>query len=146
MRRSIEIALMSSVISAFLSSGITLLIRMPAECSPPLVTPLASSAVAEALRLDMGGITPWLAELGGRAYKYPLPLTPADSADTPKQSPFLLIEDGVPLGPAHSEHEAIDKEGRGRYSHWQGWLIFSTSDNSDPRTNGRAYSIVRGGK
>ena len=35
------------------------------------------------------------------------------------------------------------KDGKGRYSHWGARsLWFSTSDNSDPRTNGREYKVV----
>jgi hypothetical protein len=30
----------------------------------------------------------------------------------------------------------------GRFSHWGDGLHFSASDNSDPRTNGRSYTII----
>jgi hypothetical protein len=52
---------------------------------------------------------------------------------------LLLFEDEVALGPPHTVHETIRKEGLGRFSHWQNTLFFSASDNSDPRTNGRDY-------
>jgi hypothetical protein len=58
-------------------------------------------------------------------------------------SDLVLLEDGKPLGPAHSAHAEIRKSGQGRYSHWgasQVW--FATSDNSDPRTNGRQYKVI----
>jgi hypothetical protein len=32
--------------------------------------------------------------------------------------------------------------GGGRFSNWNNWLVFSASDNSDPRTNGRVYSVA----
>ena len=55
----------------------------------------------------------------------------------------VLLEDGKPLGPPRALHADIRKKGRGRYSHWtQRTLYFSTSDNSDPRTNGRKYTLV----
>lgn len=58
-------------------------------------------------------------------------------------SQLLLFEDGRPLGPAHSLHAAIREQGGGRYSHWtREGLYFSTSDNSDPRTNGRTYEVA----
>jgi hypothetical protein len=57
-------------------------------------------------------------------------------------SPLELREDGRPLGPAHAMHEDIRRLGAGRFSHWGSALIFSSSDNSDPRTNGRAYSLT----
>jgi hypothetical protein len=67
----------------------------------------------------------------------------ADSTSDNKRSPVLLYENDHLLGPAHSLHADIGKLGRGRYSHWTDWgFIFSTSDNSDPNTNGRAYWAV----
>lgn len=58
-------------------------------------------------------------------------------------STLILLEDGKPLGPAHSAHAEIRKEGRGRYSHWGASKVwFATSDNSDPTTNGRQYKVV----
>jgi len=43
------------------------------------------------------------------------------------------------LGPAHTVHPEIRERGSGGYSHWQDSVYFSTSDNSDPRSNGRRY-------
>lgn len=62
---------------------------------------------------------------------------------TGNKSGLLLFEDGKPLGPPRSAHEDIRKKGHGRYSHWtREQLYFSTSDNSDPRTNGRTYAVA----
>ena len=66
----------------------------------------------------------------------------ADTADEPTRSRLVLYEDDRSLGPAHSLHEDIRHLGGGRYSHWHGNLYFSSSDHSDPRTNGREYKIV----
>jgi hypothetical protein len=52
-----------------------------------------------------------------------------------------LTENGRPLGPGGALHEDIRQMGQGRYSHWGGGLYFSTSDNSDPNTNGRKYIL-----
>ena len=57
-------------------------------------------------------------------------------------SPILVFEDKAPLGSAHALHVDIIKFGAGRYSHWGSELLFSSSDNSDPRSNGRKYEIV----
>ena len=58
------------------------------------------------------------------------------------RSPLRLLEDGRPLGPAHAPHRRIGEDGGGAYSHWTGnTLWFSTSDNSDPNSNARDYSI-----
>lgn len=52
-----------------------------------------------------------------------------------------LTEDGRPLTIDHM-HSAIRSAGGGRYSPWGSTLYFSATDNSDPRTNGRAYVLV----
>ncbi len=70
----------------------------------------------------------------------------ADSVDNNLRSPVEIYEDGKRLGPPHSKHEDVARIGYGRYSHWLsggGILVFSSSDNSDPETNGRAYWAVR---
>ncbi len=57
------------------------------------------------------------------------------------KSELVLLEDGRPLGPAHSLHQAIRDQGQGRYSHWtRTSLYFSSSDHTDPLTNGRRYT------
>lgn len=62
---------------------------------------------------------------------------PADGA----RSDFRVCEDDRLLGPPHSPDVA--SRGKGRFSHWQGiGFIFSSSDNTDPNTNGRRYSVV----
>jgi len=67
----------------------------------------------------------------------------ADDRDNYYGSPVQLYEDDRPLGPPHSPHTDIIALGRGRYSHWkpQG-MVFSSSDNSNPNTNGRQYWAV----
>lgn len=65
-----------------------------------------------------------------------------DNPAAPCSSHLRLYENGVPLGIAHAVHEDIRGVGRGRYSHWQGWVRFSTSDNSDPNRNGRSYGAM----
>lgn len=62
-------------------------------------------------------------------------------SDEQGRSRLLLYEDGRNLGPAHALHETVRQHGRGAFSHWGGSLLFSTSDNSDPRTNRRTYEI-----
>lgn len=80
-----------------------------------------------------------------RAYFYPLPelVGDADSSVTPMRSNIILMENGKPLLYPHSLHEGIREEGKGRYSHWEGGILFSSSDGSDPRTNGRRYSLSK---
>jgi hypothetical protein len=54
-----------------------------------------------------------------------------------------LLENDQPLGPAHSEHDSIGDLGEGRFSIWNDTIYFSASDNTDPRSNGRSYSLHR---
>jgi hypothetical protein len=61
-------------------------------------------------------------------------------SDAEAVSRLVVYEDGKPIGPAHSSHTDIREHGAGRYSHWSGWLYFSTPDGTDPRSNGRVYT------
>ena len=83
-----------------------------------------------------------------QGFCYTAPVKPPCRPDTAAgaDSCLRLLEDGRELGPAHSVHQAIRDTGGGAYSHWSGdpsgepqLVWFSTSDNSDPRTNGRRY-------
>jgi len=70
-----------------------------------------------------------------------------DYLDHPAISELRLYEGRAPLGHPHSSHEQIIEKGSGRYSHWrddkgQEYILFSSSDNSDPRSNGREYMLV----
>ena len=63
-----------------------------------------------------------------------------------ERSNVQLYEDGKLLGPAHSSLYETAVLGMGRYSHWKGnysVFAFSSSDNTDPITNGRTYSARR---
>jgi hypothetical protein len=67
----------------------------------------------------------------------------SDTMDQPTRSPFLLYEGTRPLGPPHSDHVEILQYGHGRFSHWNlSGFIFSSSDGTNPRYNGRAYWAV----
>ncbi len=65
----------------------------------------------------------------------------ADNSQFPRRSNLVLLENGKPLRVRHAIHEEIRRTGGGLYSHWGGYLLFATSDNSDPNTNGRSYGI-----
>lgn len=59
-----------------------------------------------------------------------------------QQSKVYVLEDGKPIGSSSPRHADIDAIGGGLYSHWGKQLRFSTSDNSDPLSNGRIYAAV----
>jgi hypothetical protein len=65
----------------------------------------------------------------------------ADTRGQQQRSPLMVYENGRALGPAHAIHDSLRNMGQGRLSHWGDKLYFSTSDNSDPNTNGRHYAI-----
>jgi hypothetical protein len=82
---------------------------------------------------------------GGFAYvaKAPNLLAFEDTDPKAQKSPVLLYENDKPLGPARSDHYDVERLGQGRYSHWSDiGILFSASDNSDPRNNRRAYFTV----
>ena len=63
-----------------------------------------------------------------------------DTSVDPRRADATVLEDGHPLGPPHTIHSRIRSAGAGHLSFWSGSIYFSTSDNSDPRTNGRTYA------
>ncbi len=66
----------------------------------------------------------------------------ADRPDANYRSRLVMLEDSKPLWLRHATHDDIRNCGKGLYSHWHKYLLFSTSDNSDPNSNGRTYEIV----
>jgi len=73
-------------------------------------------------------------------YILPLGINWMNQADL-GQSPAVVYENGIPLSSPNSLHQTIKDDGMGGYSIWNGNLYFSSSDNTDPRTNGRKYEI-----
>ena len=69
-------------------------------------------------------------------------LPPQPVSDSEGLSRVRVFEDDVELGPAHCGHDEIRELGGGRFSHWGDNLYFSTSDDSDPRENGRRYRFA----
>jgi chitodextrinase len=72
--------------------------------------------------------------------------TPADIVSSPLRSTLRVFENGVELTQAHADHIQIETIGLGRFSHWMdefGYeaLYLSTTDNTNPATNGRTYTF-----
>ena len=70
----------------------------------------------------------------------------ADSSGSPGRSTLVVYENSIPLHRAHVPHDLIRNEGKGVYSHWGDAIFFSTTDNSDPNSNGRAYTYSTSAK
>lgn len=125
---------------AIVSGGIIvagwLLLPTPA----PVRTTIAPSAFVrqDANRFAVG-LAPFFAAADLR---FPFEPGPTDDSAQPSIAAHRLYENDVPLGPPHALHAEIATIGRGRHSFWGGHLLLSTSDNSDPATNGRRYEIV----
>jgi hypothetical protein len=84
------------------------------------------------------------AHVGGYCWSLPLSASDfpgSDDVTDASRSCLLVKEDGRELGPPHTSHQLLIQDGGGAYSHWRDVLWFSTSDNSSPNDNGRAYSV-----
>jgi hypothetical protein len=77
----------------------------------------------------------------GYCFRAPAPRRAVSDQDG--TSMLILLENDAPLAAPHTAHEEIRRLGHGRYSHWGRCIYFSSSDNTDPRKNGRVYRLVR---
>ena len=83
-----------------------------------------------------------LVPAGGLAFRYDVVLrTPADKRDKAK-SYLRVLEDGHELGPAHEQPRMVELAGRGAFRHEKDHVLLSSSDASDPRSNGRRYELA----
>ena len=63
-----------------------------------------------------------------------------DTKFAPFSSPLRLMENDAAWGFAHCHRPSLEAYGMGRYRHEAGQLLFASTDNSDPNTNGREYA------
>lgn len=59
-----------------------------------------------------------------------------------RRSPVFVFEGENQLKYPGSLHDDIAQYGNGRFSHWNGYVVFASSDNSDPNSNGRDYKLI----
>lgn len=81
----------------------------------------------------------------GFLYSSPVPSTFdafADEGDDGQRSLALLYEDDRLLPLPRTQGYLIAQKGLGRYSHQGRRVYFSSSDNTDPRSNGRSYWLL----
>jgi hypothetical protein len=120
--------------------GATVVAGLPPRPGNEVTAP-AAGASAGVLVIDPANVR----LQSGHAFWVALPeawLPYASSLDDPQRSTLILHEDGRPLGPGNAPVATVQTTGRGSFVHWGGWLYFSTSDNTDPRSNGREYRLV----
>ncbi len=75
-------------------------------------------------------------------YRYLAANTHPELSSHEHPSQALLLENGQPLGPANELVEEVRDAGGGLFSIWNNTIYFSTSDNTDPLTNGRRYELA----
>ena len=83
-------------------------------------------------------------QLEGYAYKVSIPQLSGvgDTAEWATRSPTVVCESDHRMGPGHSPFLEIIQKGAGRFIHYNDAVVFSSSDNTDPNSNGRRYKIV----
>src|ERR1044072_9455116 len=67
---------------------------------------------------------------------------PGDDLVAGNRSTLRLFENEKPLGPPHTFHVVIRNQGKGAFSHFGDTLVFSSSNGTDPRTNGYRYAAA----
>jgi hypothetical protein len=112
----------------------------------PAVLALAAVAFVIAVELHARGVVTlvwkrkalavFVTERGG-AFAAPLGTDHFGADRGPSRA--QLWEDGAPLGPANANHDLVRTLGKGSYCYWQDFVLFTASDNTDPRSNGRRY-------
>jgi hypothetical protein len=116
------------------------------ECTSSRASVLASLVAScwplTKCRRDPPPEKPAIVHEGGLGYTMTVPdlRNLADTDEEPIRSPVLVCENYRALGPAHTRsHGEVRYSGAGRFSHSGDYVVFSTSDRSDPTTNGRRY-------
>jgi 2-polyprenyl-6-hydroxyphenyl methylase/3-demethylubiquinone-9 3-methyltransferase len=102
-------------------------------------------AVFRLVRGELREIKGQFHRAGGRMFKFHVPEMAhlsENASDWNGKSSMFLFEDSHPMQYPRSEHAHIRRYGIGRYIHWGEYIWFSSSDNSDPNTNGRCYKLL----
>lgn len=133
-----------AAVSAYLAAAATYL-RLRGRVRPTISLPrLALRAARVSAGSVLGpraGVLRRIRRHVGHAYLARVPFLLPEPSDEGGSSRLVLLEDGRPLGPAHAAHVQVEAQGLGRYSHWGSHVVFSSSDNTDPRRNGRRYEF-----
>ena len=65
----------------------------------------------------------------------------ADNLKDPARSPLFVFENGRQLLHPHSTHDDIAAKGDGRFSHWGGYVHFSSGLGTDPNLTREGYAL-----
>jgi len=110
------------------------------ERTAEVSTPVSDSALtleASQVRLPLTEIR----QEQGLCFTARIPLLTPNERDD-RTTGLRLFEDDVELTQATAQHAEVRELGGARFSHWGPTLYFSSTDGSDPTTNGRRYTIV----
>lgn len=120
--------------------------------APRLALGLVLTLIAVALSWERSGMSlsieiepERVAAFGGEAYATRLPLVSLAGlafAQRAGETRALLFEDGAPLERRDAPYASVVENGRGRYMSLPRWIVFSSSDGTDPRANGRRYRVA----
>ncbi len=98
-----------------------------------------TGATADAVRLQR----PFKSR-GGRSWSGAIPEFLRNDTATKDRVAFRFFEDGARVTAcSNASHDEIAALGGGRHTFWRDSFCFSTTDNSDPNTNGRTYELRR---
>lgn len=107
---------------------------------PEILNPNVYFSFLDGENIDMILEKSKIKKVEGHMYEYNIP-PGLISEDNRNYSELILSEDGKTLISPSSYHASIKGLGLGRYSHWANLFYFSSSDNSDPRSNGKVYRL-----
>jgi hypothetical protein len=137
----------SAVMETLKSGSSTAPLRFGSACLLIGLAPLvfANRGVIETYVISPADLTP----VDGASYVASVPPSPfapvlvaaSDAPGHEQRSASRLFEGRRELGPAHALHVDVAAKGDGRFSHWATAVYISASDSSDPRTNGRFYTL-----
>lgn len=128
-------ALSVVAVSAYLLA-VLLILLAARKLTPPI--PLRALLLSR-IRRRYYGYLPQIQPYGGHCYVAAVPQRLL--SDKEGFSRLVVFEDGYPLPQPHAAHEEIKNQGGGMFSHWGNYVYFSATDNSDPLSNGRLYSV-----
>lgn len=121
-----------------------------AVCAFILILPTLVNFVEQQHTKQVELVPHLIQAIDGFAYLYPLGRITSkwsilsvsnDTSASPKASRVRLFQGFSELGPAHALHAEVATDGKGKFSHWDDQLVFSSSDGTDPRTNNYKYYV-----
>ncbi len=128
--------LISIILVSIYLGGVLIYLLLTKRIKPSLSL---RQIIQSRLRPAASGYLSSIAPEQGHCYLAPLPSKLI--SDKEGYSSLTIFEDDKPLLLSHSAHDDIRSSGGGRFSHWGDYVYFSSTDNTNPQSNGRIYSF-----